>query len=271
MIYTFYSYKGGVGRSMALANVAEWLYLQGLRVVIIDWDLEAPGLESFFYRSADELELVRSQLGLIDMLMAYKRTFPRLSFNNEKAGQKKGDNQGLNIEAIIAELQQKLPSVADSLYPIHAPACTNGNHAPALWLLPAGWRAGDRFPVYAQAVQGFDWADFYASYYGEAYFEWLRTQLVDEDLADVVLIDSRTGVTEMGGVCTRQMADVGRVVLCPERTKLVRCRDDGPLVHPHGNRPQAQSGTERGGGADSYRCQRVRRAQQFQRRVRSSP
>src|SRR5690242_12541020 len=25
--------------------------------------------------------------------------------------------------------------------------------------------------------------------------------------ADVVLIDSRTGVTEMGGVCTRQMAD----------------------------------------------------------------
>ncbi|HYE71696.1 MAG TPA: P-loop NTPase, partial [Blastocatellia bacterium] len=46
MIYTFYSYKGGVGRSMALANVAEWLYRQGLRVVIIDWDLEAPGLES---------------------------------------------------------------------------------------------------------------------------------------------------------------------------------------------------------------------------------
>ncbi|NOT55905.1 MAG: tetratricopeptide repeat protein [Deltaproteobacteria bacterium] len=208
MIYTFYSYKGGVGRSMALANVAEWLYLQGLRVVIIDWDLEAPGLESFFYRSTDDLELVRSQLGLIDMLMAYKRTFPRLSFNNEKAGQQKEGAQGLSIETVIAELREKLPSVADSLYPIHAPASTNGHHAPALWLLPAGWRAGDRFPVYAQAVQSFDWADFYASYHGEAYFEWLRTQLVDEDLADVVLIDSRTGVTEMGGVCTRQMADV---------------------------------------------------------------
>jgi len=25
MIYTFYSYKGGVGRSMALANIAELL------------------------------------------------------------------------------------------------------------------------------------------------------------------------------------------------------------------------------------------------------
>ena len=33
---------------MALANVAEYLYRQDLRVVMVDWDLEAPGLESFF-------------------------------------------------------------------------------------------------------------------------------------------------------------------------------------------------------------------------------
>jgi MinD-like ATPase involved in chromosome partitioning or flagellar assembly len=50
MIYTFYSYKGGVGRSMALASVAQWLYLQGLNVFMVDWDLEAPGLEEFFLR-----------------------------------------------------------------------------------------------------------------------------------------------------------------------------------------------------------------------------
>lgn len=29
MIYTFYSFKGGVGRSMALANVAEFLCSRG--------------------------------------------------------------------------------------------------------------------------------------------------------------------------------------------------------------------------------------------------
>ena len=40
MIFTFYSYKGGAGRSMALANVAQWFYQQGLRVVIIDWNME---------------------------------------------------------------------------------------------------------------------------------------------------------------------------------------------------------------------------------------
>ena len=43
MIFTFYSYKGGVGRSMAMANVGEWLCRQGLRVAMVDWDLEAPG------------------------------------------------------------------------------------------------------------------------------------------------------------------------------------------------------------------------------------
>ena len=48
MIATFYSFKGGVGRSMALANVASLLCERGLRTVMLDFDLEAPGLERFF-------------------------------------------------------------------------------------------------------------------------------------------------------------------------------------------------------------------------------
>src|SRR5688572_5754613 len=47
-IITFYSYKGGVGRSMALANIAYELSKKGLKVLIVDWDLEAPGLEKYF-------------------------------------------------------------------------------------------------------------------------------------------------------------------------------------------------------------------------------
>ena len=54
MIYTFYSYKGGVGRSTALAYVAQRLSLQGLRVLIVDWNLQSPGLESFFFGRVDE-------------------------------------------------------------------------------------------------------------------------------------------------------------------------------------------------------------------------
>jgi MinD-like ATPase involved in chromosome partitioning or flagellar assembly len=52
-IITFYSYKGGTGRSMALANVACLLAQRTLResggsILAVDWDLEAPGLHRFF-------------------------------------------------------------------------------------------------------------------------------------------------------------------------------------------------------------------------------
>ena len=43
-VVTFYSFKGGVGRSTALAFVANILATSGYRVVIIDFDLKAPGL-----------------------------------------------------------------------------------------------------------------------------------------------------------------------------------------------------------------------------------
>ncbi len=40
----FYSYKGGVGRSLLLVNTARFLALSGRRVVALDLDFEAPGL-----------------------------------------------------------------------------------------------------------------------------------------------------------------------------------------------------------------------------------
>ena len=52
-VITFYSYKGGTGRSMALANVGCLLARDNKpsnvrKVLLMDWDLEAPGLHRFF-------------------------------------------------------------------------------------------------------------------------------------------------------------------------------------------------------------------------------
>src|SRR5713226_7815368 len=49
-IITFYSYKGGTGRTMALANVAYMLAKDSGNkgVLMVDWDLEAPGLHRYF-------------------------------------------------------------------------------------------------------------------------------------------------------------------------------------------------------------------------------
>lgn len=42
----FFSIKGGVGRSTALAATAWWLAEQGKRVLVLDLDLESPGLST---------------------------------------------------------------------------------------------------------------------------------------------------------------------------------------------------------------------------------
>ena len=47
-VVTFYSFKGGVGRSFALSNIAVLLARWGYRVLTVDWDLEAPGLPAYF-------------------------------------------------------------------------------------------------------------------------------------------------------------------------------------------------------------------------------
>src|SRR6516225_3191088 len=71
-IVTFYSYKGGTGRSMALANVAWILAANGKRVAVIDWDLEAPGLHRYLHPYLRDPELLDSS-GIIDFVMAYAR------------------------------------------------------------------------------------------------------------------------------------------------------------------------------------------------------
>src|SRR5262245_32682594 len=64
-IITFYSYKGGTGRSMLLANVAWLLAANGQRVLTIDWDLEAPGLHRYFKPFLIDPEMIETD-GLID-------------------------------------------------------------------------------------------------------------------------------------------------------------------------------------------------------------
>ena len=257
MIYTLYSFKGGVGRSMALANLGAYFCKKGLRVVMIDWDLEAPGLENYFYSAAGgkSIELARAAArpGLIDLLTDYKKKFPSLRLDTqlglrqtfpeesdfvvpaanaqessafsddavaeaeevaritrEHRQRRKASEKPQAASASSSELTQPqlsfsdvldraLPSIEQYLQPIETP--TPGG----LWLLAAGARPPEKFGEYADAVQDFDWLEFIAEFDGKTYLEWLRGKL--SALAEVVLIDSRTGVTEMSGICTRQMAD----------------------------------------------------------------
>lgn len=66
-VITFYSYRGGVGRTMALASTAWLLAGAGQRVLIMDWDLEAPSLHRYFHPFLKDKDL-RNMGGLLDMI-----------------------------------------------------------------------------------------------------------------------------------------------------------------------------------------------------------
>jgi uncharacterized protein YjbI with pentapeptide repeats len=190
MTVTFYSYKGGVGRSMALMNVAEILVEAGYRVVICDFDLEAPGLERYACDSQREAKALEGRQGIIDLLTDYKDSLAAPS----------------RSDSTFPELQSPL-TIAVRL---------SRERVGKGWLklLTVG-RRDDLDPSYARRVQNFDWVDFYERWAGGSYLEFFRRSLdrfADSDepagRADIVLIDSRTGVTEHGGVSTHHLADL---------------------------------------------------------------
>ena len=168
-IVTFYSYKGGVGRSMALANVATLLAKEyGKRVLVIDWDLEAPGLNKFF-------NISETKKGLIDLFYEYKNILMEKEISLD-------DGKFINIDKYIIELHRFVEG--------------------SISILPAG----QQNEKYASRVNNFNWDEFYKNWHGFGFIEYLKEQLKKK--ADIILIDSRTGVTDIGGICTLQMPDI---------------------------------------------------------------
>lgn len=66
LVVTFYSFKGGVGRSTALGLVASILATRNRRVVMVDFDLEAPGISIMFRSNTERFN--GEQYGVLDYL-----------------------------------------------------------------------------------------------------------------------------------------------------------------------------------------------------------
>lgn len=163
-VITFYSYKGGVGRTLALANAATLLSIWGHRVLCIDWDLEAPGLHRYFERwlSASPSE------GLVELIAEqgagketdWRRRVQTVSFLEETA-------KGASLDFLAA---------------------------------------GRLDTQYVERLQELDWEALYRDARFGEWLEGLRTTWKEE--YDFILIDSRTGFTDLGGICTIQLPDI---------------------------------------------------------------
>jgi cellulose biosynthesis protein BcsQ/WD40 repeat protein len=190
-IVTFYSYKGGTGRSMALANVAWILASQGQRVLVIDWDLEAPGLHRFFAPFLPDPALAATE-GLIDFMV---------NFANEAATPPEDAARGHGQPAWFEPLANILPYATSLDYPFPARDGEPGKRG-TIDFVPAGRQD----PGYAHRVAAFDWDIFYERMGGGVFLEAVKRQM--RPAYDYILIDSRTGVSDTSGICTVQMPDV---------------------------------------------------------------
>jgi MinD-like ATPase involved in chromosome partitioning or flagellar assembly len=176
-VITFYSYKGGVGRSMALSNVAVLLARRGLRVLAVDWDLEAPGLERYF----NYFDIANPGSGLLRLLMAAR------------------DHGPTNFAAYTSIIDCGAP------HPIT--------------LLASGREQDD---AYSTNLEAFDWGEFFAKG-GGAFIEGLREEW--RRSFDIILIDSRTGLSDSGGICTIQLPDAVVAMFTANHQSLYGVRD----------------------------------------------
>jgi MinD-like ATPase involved in chromosome partitioning or flagellar assembly/WD40 repeat protein len=186
-VITFYSYKGGTGRSMAMANVAWMLAMSGERVLIIDWDLEAPGLHRYFHPFLDDKDLT-SSVGLLDYV---EKLRTRAAAKDELSP------DDTDIMEYVKRL--KWPPEFSVQWDRFGPFA-------GIDLLPAGQQG----PAYSSKLNTFNWVDFYEKLGGSELLNMARQQLKGE--YDYVLIDSRTGVSDTSGICTIEMPDT--LVVC---------------------------------------------------------
>ena len=167
---TFYSYKGGTGRSLALANTAKYLARFGQRVVMLDFDLEAPGLHHKFGDCPWDMPPFRH--GLVDYLTDVLAD----------------GKPPKSLDKYVHRLKDDLP------------------RRQAVHLMPAGFCPSHD---YWMKLSGLNWHDlFYSeSPAGVPLFLDLQARIEQELKADYLLIDSRTGITEIGGIATTLLPD----------------------------------------------------------------
>ena len=175
----FYSYKGGVGRTTSLIQTAFQLTRAGKRVVIVDMDVEAPGIQALLPRQGLELGE-----GLIDYLWEKQTCF---FDKNHQAKIKLSGDTGI------------VYSVKDS-----------ESHRP-IFIVPAG-KIGQR---YIQRLSVLTTAQLFA----QANDPWYQfeKELWEQFQPDIMLIDARTGLNEWGGLSLLRLADDAFIAMYPSK------------------------------------------------------
>ncbi len=167
-VVTFYSFKGGMGRTTALAATALNLAMDGKNVLAVDTDIEAPGLASLFW---DESEI---HSGTVDYL----------------------------LEASVSDEEETI-DMSDMLRQVNDPVLMEHTKG-RIFVLPAG-RIDDN---YLQKLARIDYQDTIPENMKRQLARMIReaVRTIRQICSvDFVLLDARAGFHDMGGVITAQI------------------------------------------------------------------
>ncbi|OFA04903.1 KGGVGR-motif variant AAA ATPase [Duganella sp. HH101] len=188
-VITFYSYKGGTGRTMALSNIAVLLARQQNAtspVLMIDWDLEAPGLHHYFDHHEE-------RPGVLELFEACREQLMR-----------RGKGAALLDEEALA--REVLAAVGWEQY------VSRVDQGSQLYLM----RAGRFDDSYGERLAAMHWDQLFDSC--PALFRCFADNLARHFRH--VLVDSRTGRTDSAGICTTLLPRKLVVVFTPNRQSL---------------------------------------------------
>ncbi|MDX3691372.1 FxSxx-COOH system tetratricopeptide repeat protein [Streptomyces europaeiscabiei] len=187
-IITFYSYKGGTGRTMALANTAWILASSGNRVLVVDWDLDAPGLDRFLHPFLSEKQL-RETPGVLELVgrstqfMVSADGLGEHTHQSDPASDYLGgadlrSPDGITLNNCLIQVDWNFPQGGQ------------------LYYLPAGTKKKGYLAAFSQ----FDWKHFMDGPLATRFLDGLKREFVEN--FDYVLIDSRTGLNDISDICT---------------------------------------------------------------------
>lgn len=167
--FVFYGLKGGVGRSTALAMVAYGLARDGKNVLLIDFDLESPGLSSLLLPS----ERV-SECGLVDWFVEDAVGQGTSILKNLISSSPLADTTSGSIR-VAAAMGQGETAYLSKLARVYADVSAN-----------IGQQRHQRFATRMQR---------------------LVELLEEQEKPDVVLIDSRAGLHDVAAISITSLAD----------------------------------------------------------------
>lgn len=196
-IVTFYSYKGGVGRTMSLANVAFLAAFNNIRVLVMDWDMEAPGLAYYFRGLHDgaEAKKLKDTRGLLDLCWEWHDAARSAKSPAQIQTLVDSAQSGRMFEECTRELIG--PGTFDETITLD-------------YISAGGMTIGEDKISYEDALSRFSWVDFFEQSAGGAMLESLKNWAKSN--YELILIDSRTGFADVAGICTMQLPD--EVALC---------------------------------------------------------